>query len=72
MKAIPTWPLAVVELVMEGAGGAFIVIAKAVDPVPPALVALIVALVLPVTVVVPEITPLLVLTVSPVGRPVAL
>jgi hypothetical protein len=41
-------------------------------PVPPALVALIVTLYVPAVVGVPEINPVLVLTVKPGGSPVAL
>ena len=40
-------------------------------PVPPAFVALIVTLVLPVAVGVPETAPVLVLTLKPAGNPVA-
>jgi hypothetical protein len=42
------------------------------EPVPVELMALIVALVVPEAVAVPEITPLLVFTLSPEGRPEAL
>ena len=41
-------------------------------PVPPALVALMVTVYVPAVVGVPEINPVLVFTVSPPGRPVAL
>ena len=41
-------------------------------PVPPALVALIVTLYVPAVVGVPEIKPVLVLTLRPAGNPVAL
>ena len=41
-------------------------------PVPPALVALMVTLYVPAVVGVPEIKPVLVLTVNPAGSPVAL
>ena len=40
-------------------------------PVPPALVALMVTLYVPAVVGVPEISPVLVLTVKPAGSPVA-
>ena len=42
------------------------------EPVPPALVALMVTELVPVAVGVPEITPLEVLTLNPVGSPEAL
>lgn len=51
---------------------AFTVSVKVWVPVPPALAALKVTLDVPVAVGVPEITPVLVLTPKPVGRPVAL
>ena len=41
-------------------------------PVPPELVALIVTVYVPAVVAVPEINPVLVLTVNPAGSPVAL
>ena len=41
-------------------------------PVPPALVALMVMVYVPAVVGVPEINPVLVFTVKPAGRPVAL
>ena len=41
-------------------------------PVPPALVALIVTLYVPAVVGVPEIKPVLVFTLKPVGNPIAL
>ena len=47
-------------------------IARVAEPVPPALVALIVTLVRPVAVGVPEMAPVEVSTDSPVGSPVAL
>jgi hypothetical protein len=72
LKATPACPLADVELVITGAGGLLTVMAKLAEPVPPALVALIVALVVPVAEGVPEITPLLVFTVRPAGKPDAL
>ena len=55
-----------------GAGAAVIVIDKVALPVPPALVAEIVAFVVPAVVGVPEIRPVLALTESPAGRPLAL
>jgi hypothetical protein len=46
--------------------------ANVAEPVPAALVALIVTLKLPAAVGVPEMTPVVVLTDSPAGKPVAL
>ena len=46
-------------------------IVSVAEPVPPALVALIVTLVLPELVGVPEINPVLVLMLNPLGSPVA-
>ena len=57
-------------LVIEGAGGTTVITSVAV-PVPPALLALIVTLVVPVALGVPLITPVLVLTLNPAGNPVA-
>ena len=57
---------------MAGGVGAFIVQAKVAEPVPPALVALNVTLEVPAAVGIPEITPVVVLTESPAGNPVAL
>ena len=58
-------------LLITGAGG-LTVKTKVSEPVPPALVALIVTLNDPVTVGVPEINPVVALMLSPVGNPVAL
>ena len=55
---------------IEGAGGTTVITNVAV-PVPPALLALIVTLVVPVALGVPLITPVLVFTLSPPGNPVA-
>ena len=63
-------PLAVVALVMAGAGGLMVRASVAV-PVPPALVALSVTDEVPLVVGVPEIRPLLVFTESPAGSPEA-
>lgn len=49
-----------------------IVTVKVANPVPPALVALIVTLYVPVVVGVPEINPVVGSTVRPGGKPVAL
>lgn len=68
-------PVAVVGLVMTGAGGLIVNFSVAV-PVPVTLVALIVTLYgLPASVPaagVPEINPVAVFTVKPEGRPIAL
>ena len=72
MKAIPTVPVAVPALVITGAGGELMVIVKVALPVPPALVALIVTVNIPVAVGLPEITPVDVFTLSPTGKGVAL
>ena len=48
------------------------VITKVAEPVPPALVALMLTLVVPVALGVPVMAPLLVLTLRPAGNPVAL
>jgi hypothetical protein len=56
---------------MTGAAG-LIVMTSVALPVPPALVALIVTLDVPVVVGVPEINPVLVFTDKPAGSPVAL
>ena len=70
-NATPTWPVAVRGLVMTGAGGLMVKVNVAL-PVPPELVALIVTVYVPAVVAVPEINPVLVLTVNPAGSPVAL
>ena len=67
-------PPAVVELglMLESVGtGLLIVSARDALPVPPAFVALMVTVVVLATVGVPEIRPVVVLTTSPDGRPVA-
>jgi hypothetical protein len=68
-------PLTVVALVINGGGGLMVKVSVAL-PVPPALVALMVTLYgLPASVPaagVPEINPVLVLTLKPAARPVAL
>ena len=64
-------PLAVVALVITGGGG-LIVKVKVALPVPLLLVALMVTLYVPAVVGVPEINPVLVLTLKPAGSPVAL
>ena len=56
---------------MTGVAGLIVKVSVAL-PVPPALVALIVTLYVPAVVGVPEITPVLVFTLKPVGRPAAL
>jgi hypothetical protein len=74
VNAVPTVPVAVPALEITGAAGklALIVMLKVLVPVPPALVALSVTLVVAAVVGVPEISPVVVLTVSPAGNPVAL
>ena len=72
MNAEPTVPLAVNALVIAGGCCCAIVRASVAVPVPAELVALSVTLKLPAAVGVPEITPVVVLTESPAGRPVAL
>ena len=72
MKALLTVPVAVTELLMTGAApAAFTVRAKVALPVPPALVAEIVTLLVPAALGVPVIAPVPVLTLKPAGRPVA-
>ena len=56
---------------MTGVGG-LIVKVNVWLPVPPALVALVVTVYVPAVVGVPEINPVLVLTLKPAGSPVAL
>ena len=65
-------PLAVDALVMTGGAAVLIVKDNVADPVPAALVALNVTLDVPAAVGVPEMTPVVVLTESPAGNPVAL
>ena len=62
--------MAAKALVIEGVGGTT-VITKVAVPVPPALLALTVRLVVPVALGVPLITPVLVFTLNPAGSPVA-
>ena len=64
-------PFAVVALVMTGGGGLTTVRVSVALPVPPALVALRVTVYVPAVVGVPEINPVLVFTLKPVGRPIA-
>ena len=70
MKAEPLVPVAVDTLVIEGGVGRMVMTREAV-PVPPALLALIPMVVVPVAVGVPVMAPVLVLTLRPVGNPVA-
>jgi hypothetical protein len=69
-KALPTVPLALVVLVIAG-GATAIVTVRVALPVPPAFVALSVTVEVPAAVGVPEITPVAVFTIRPVGNPVA-
>ena len=72
MKAAPTIPLAVPELVITGGGDCVTFRTSVRELVPPVLVALMVIFVLPVCVGVPLITPVVVLIVRPLGSGVAL
>ena len=63
-------PLAVVALLITGTGGAMVRVRVAL-PVPPLLVALKVTVEVPAAVGVPEINPVVVLTETPAGKPVA-
>jgi hypothetical protein len=67
-------PVAVPALEITGAAGklALIVMLKVLVPVPPALIAFKVTLVVAAVVGVPEMRPVVVLMVSPAGSPVAL
>jgi hypothetical protein len=67
---VPTVPLAVVPLVITGAALAIVSVRAAV-PVPVLLVALKLTFEVPATVGLPEIKPVVVFTVRPVGRPEA-
>ena len=71
MKLTPVVPVAEAALVITGAGGLTVSVNVAV-PVPPTFVALSATLDVPAVVGVPEISPVVVLTVSPAGKPVAL
>jgi hypothetical protein len=73
VNALPTVGVEVLEVnVMVGELTALTVKASVADPVPAELLALIVTLVAPAAVGVPEITPLVVLIDNPAGKPVAL
>ena len=65
-------PLPVKVLVIAGGTSGFMVKANVAEPVPFAFVALNVTLDVPAAVGVPEMTPVVVLTESPAGSPVAL
>ena len=69
-KVLPTAPLAVAKLVITGAAELIVTITPAL-PVPPELVALTVTVEVPTAVGVPEISPVVPLTASPGGKPVA-
>ena len=69
-KAFPMVPPAAVELVITGAAEV-IVSVKFALAVPPELVALTVAIEVPAVVGVPQINPVVGLTASPGGKPVA-
>ena len=71
MNVTPISPLAVVTLLMTGIGG-LVVSVKTAVPVPLEFIAPIVTLLIPAIVGVPEITPVVVFTLSPAGRLVAL
>jgi len=66
-----TCAAAVPALVMMGVAG-LIVSVNVVEPVPPAFVAEMVTELMPATVGVPLITPVVVSTLNPAGKPVAL
>ena len=68
---MPCVPVALVELLITGAGG-FTVSVNVAVPVPVALVALIVTEDVPADEGVPLMTPVEVFTLKPAGRPVAL
>ena len=63
-------PVAVKALVIDGGVGSTVITNVAL-PVPPALLALMVTLLVPVTVGVPLTRPVLALKLSPAGRPLA-
>ena len=70
-------PLAMVaglatKLVITGTGGTLTVSTSVAVPVPPALAALMVTLVVPAAAGVPDMRPLAVFTLKPAGRPAAL
>jgi hypothetical protein len=69
-KALPTAPLTAVELVITGAAELTVSVRLAL-PVPPELVALTVTVEVPAVAGVPEINPVVGLTASPDGKPVA-
>jgi len=71
VKPVPTVPLAVLLLVITGAGGVTFSV-SVVLPVPSLFVALTVTVEVPAAEGVPEIKPELVFTVRPAGKPVAL
>ena len=70
VNAVPTTPLAVAALEITGAAG-LMVIVTVFDPVPPALLALIVDVNVPVVAGVPVMAPVVVFTERPAGRPLA-
>ena len=67
MSATPVCPLLLFALVMTGTESVMIKV-TALLPVPPALVAVTVALYVPAAVGMPEMAPVLVLTLSPGGK----
>jgi hypothetical protein len=70
VKALPTDPLAEVELVMTGDAGSIVRVNEAL-PVPRSLLAPMVTVHVPAAAGVPEIKPVPVLIVNPPGNPVA-
>ena len=70
MKGTPVWPIAVAALLITGLAGLTVSVNVFV-PVPLALIAFRVTLVVAVVVGVPEMSPVAVLTVNPAGSPVA-
>ena len=71
-KATDMVAVSVVELVMTGGGGLLTVSVNVAEPVPPALVALMLTLAAPADVGAPEITPVVALMDNPAGNPLAL
>lgn len=71
MNAWPTVAVVVAALVIKGAGGLATTVRVCV-PVPPALLAEIVMVLVPAAVGAPEIRPVAVLILNPAGKPVAL
>jgi len=71
VNAEPTWAVAVPALEMTGVAGLTVRV-RVAEPVPPAFMAEMVTELMPATVGVPLITPVVVSTLNPAGNPVAL